>query len=192
MITACPPGTHLVVFDDNIFKFKVGGRKALPGEWLQVVQQAWTNMHKHGVFSWSINHCSNLFGARPSHEPQVGLYLLYGANFGIRVDHDQQLLSRLGEPADDLERALRYFSRDGGIIRFSSHQLQKFHKPGSFGQGKGGIAANFPTKLAHWRAMDQHVQLLVLRFPDLLARIEPRMGSTCTWRLLRPRALKRT
>jgi hypothetical protein len=45
------------------------------------------------------------------------------------------------ECKDDLERTLRYFHGDGGVLRYVAWQVNKAHPPGTFGAKKGGISA---------------------------------------------------
>ena len=42
---------------------------------------------------------------------------------------------------DDVERTIRYYNLDGGVIRFPGYAAMKRSKPGIFSKRKGGISA---------------------------------------------------
>lgn len=131
----------------------------LPGEKPELstmIRRAGNEMKKHGVHIWGVNPSRNHFYLRNYgvearrravstgifRDYSMRLGLVYGAWFGIRVQHNPRLYTRGGQIKDDVERTLRYWHADKRLLRFMRYGADKrSFKPGQFSMKKGGISA---------------------------------------------------
>ncbi|CAE6910604.1 unnamed protein product [Symbiodinium sp. CCMP2592] len=123
----------------------------------QLVKRAGREMQKRGLHLWGVNPSRNHYFLRKQGDDlrlraaKTGVFqdysqrlgLVYGAWFGFRVTHDPRLYTRTGQIKDDVERTLRYWHADKGVLRFMRYGADKLsYKPGRFSSTKGGISAN--------------------------------------------------
>lgn len=105
------------------------------------------------------------------------LGLVYGAFFGFRVMHDPERYTRFGQIKDDVERSLRYWHKDGLILRFNRYAVVKAQPPGKFHASKGGISAGSSAE-AHKERGHQALKAILDDFASPYARF-PKVGERC-------------
>jgi len=105
------------------------------------------------------------------------LGLMYGALFGFRALHDPERYTRFGQIKDDVERSLRYWHKDGIILRFTRYAVVKAQPPGKFHARKGGISAG-SSEEAHKERGHQSLQAILDEFASPYARF-PKAGEKC-------------
>lgn len=156
-----------------------------------LIQRAGREMSTCGANLWSVNTSKNHYfmhghGADLRRQAkQTGIFrdtttrlgLIYGAFFGFRVLHDPSLYTRFGQIKDDVERSLRYWHRDGVVIRFKRYALVKMQKPGKFIASKGGISAGSSAS-SHLGEGTRALQAILGDFAWRYARL-PRDGQRC-------------
>ena len=130
------------------------------------------DMHELRCNAWTVRQSTNLWGAAEPPEgapPQVGLFLMYGALFGlVRTDCDDRIATRFGPVLDDVERTVRVFDRDRRIARYVRFAVAKLKKAGAFVKQGGGVSALFPTHEAHTAAKEWQIKRLESEFPSLI------------------------
>jgi len=107
----------------------------------------------------------------------TSLGLVYGAFFGFRVLHDPDRYTRFGQIKDDVERTLRYWHKDGIILRFQRYAVWKAQKPGKFHASKGGISAGSSEEV-HRRRGQLALHAILEDFASSHARL-PKAGERC-------------
>jgi len=105
------------------------------------------------------------------------LGLIYGAFFGFYALQDPGRYTRFGQIKDDVERSLRYWHKDGIILRFTRYAVVKAQPPGKFHARKGGISAG-SSEEAHKERGDQALKAILDDFASPHARF-PRNGEKC-------------
>ncbi|CAE7363534.1 dbp9 [Symbiodinium natans] len=137
------PGQHVVVMDDNLLRFvRHEAGEELPGDLVATIDGAAAALHRFRANLWGISPTSNKTFLKEAPEISTNLGLVYGAFFGFRVLHDPELYTRFGQVKDDLERTLRYWHRDGVLVRFRRMSCTKAQRPGVYSSKKGGISAS--------------------------------------------------
>jgi len=90
-----------------------------PGALAELAADAWRKMHRGGVFLWSLNVSANTLFMHAS-QATLKLGLCNGFFWGCRNRRHEDLLLRYGDGHEDAERTLRYFARDGAVLRYQS------------------------------------------------------------------------
>ena len=114
-----PEGTWLWQLDDDIRGLcqRASPKRLLPLESVKgMAETAFGLCQAHGIGLWGVHPVDNPFFMDPS----ITFDLRYcpGGCFGVIVRHDSFLDVRL-EDKEDFERTLRYYSRDGRVIRLN-------------------------------------------------------------------------
>jgi hypothetical protein len=163
-------GQHIIVMDDNITKFTRGVRGVKPGEIGKLIAKAGdVLLERPDVKAWSVRACSNTFGAEVEKRPSLGLSLLYGPLFGwLRSERDSEVQCSHGQICDDAERTLRFFKRDGKVLKFAEFSIIKSKKPGTWKDDGGGVSSHFRTRAKHQLAMRKNLKSLATVFPELI------------------------
>lgn len=160
-------------------------------ELASLIQRAGQEMKDTGANVWSVNPSKNshfMHGRGNDyrrHAKQYGycqdtsstLGLVYGAFFGFRALHDPERYTRFGQIKDDVERSLRYWHKDGIILRFNRYAVIKAQPPGKFHASKGGISAG-SSEEAHKERGHQALKAILDDFASPYARF-PKAGERC-------------
>jgi len=159
-----PVGSHVVIMDDNILKMQLHEGVKLAEVW----DHAREKMAETGLNVWGINQAQDVRNRdKDPWRVTTDLGLIYGAMFGFRASHDEKFYTKYGQIKDDLERSLRYFKADGGILRYKGVMVQKCYTPGEFKKNKAGICAHY-TEETHQAESEAALKALMDEFPDLI------------------------
>jgi len=122
-------GSHVISMDDDVEELyrlvesphrrtMENSRKPLVrGGLLDIIEDAWRKMHQGEIFLWSLNVSDNPAYMKAGRTVlRVGL--CNGYFWGCRNRKDPGLLLRYGDGHEDIERTLRFFSRDGKVLRY--------------------------------------------------------------------------
>eukprot|EP00439_Symbiodinium_sp_Y106_P044018 s5066_g5.t1 len=188
------PGQHVVVMDDNLLRFvRHEAGKEFPGDLVATIEAAAEAMQRFQAHLWGISPTSNKQFLKEAPEISTALGLVYGALFGFRVLHDPALYTRFGQVKDDLERSLRYWHRDGVVVRFRRMYCTKAQRPGVYGSRKGGISASIGENghkqqgdFALARLSEGFSQYIRLPNPDIDQKRDPTTGDFLTFSSKKP------
>jgi len=107
-------------------------------------RSAFDKLHKEELYIWGIYPCDNAGFMYP--EARTGLQFIIGTCYGYITRHDKDLkLSLQCTEKEDVELTIKYFKKDGGVLRFNNMCVKhKKHQPGGLGELKKGgrIGAN--------------------------------------------------
>ncbi|CAE7706271.1 unnamed protein product [Symbiodinium sp. CCMP2456] len=159
----------------------------------ELVKHAGREMRKRGLHLWGVNPSRNHFFLRSSGDDlrkraaKTGVFqdysqrlgLVYGAWFGFRVTHERRFYTRTGQIKDDVERTLRYWHADKGVLRFMRYGADKqSYKPGRFSSRKGGISANSSHE-EHTNEAQAATRALVNEFAAYVRLPKAKERSSC-------------
>ncbi|OLQ15563.1 hypothetical protein AK812_SmicGene189 [Symbiodinium microadriaticum] len=164
----------------------------------QLVKRAGREMRKRGLHLWGVNPSRNHYFLRNKGDDlrmkaaKTGVFqhysqrlgLVYGAWFGFRVTHERRFYTRTGQIKDAVERTLRYWHADKGILRFMRYGADKLsYKPGRFSSTKGGISANSSHE-DHTNEAQAATRALVNEFAAYVRLPKAKEKSSCglVWR----------
>ncbi|CAE7434268.1 dbp9 [Symbiodinium sp. CCMP2456] len=182
------PGQHVVVMDDNLLRFvRHEAGEEFPGDLVATIEAAAEAMQRFQAHLWGISPTSNKKFLKEAPEISTALGLVYGALFGFRVLHDPDLYTRFGQVKDDLERSLRYWHRDGVVVRFRRMSCTKAQRPGVYASRKGGISASIGETghklqgdFALARLSERFSQYIRLPNPEIDQKRDPSTGAFLT------------
>ncbi|CAE7239845.1 dbp9 [Symbiodinium necroappetens] len=187
------PGQHVralrvVVMDDNLLRFvRHEAGEEFPGDLVATIEAAAEAMQRFQAHLWGISPTSNKKFLKEAPEISTALGLVYGALFGFRVLHDPDLYTRFGQVKDDLERSLRYWHRDGVVVRFRRMSCTKAQRPGVYASRKGGISASIGETghklqgdFALARLAERFSQYIRLPNPEIDQKRDPTTGAFLT------------
>jgi len=147
-----PEGSKLIFLDDDIKSIDVPNL-------MEFFHQAFDECIKRKAFLWSVYPVYNPFFRKTKQEVTEYLSYCIGAFYGIiiRRDPDLQLQYTREGNKEDVERSIRYFKKDGKVIRFNKIGFKtKYY--GSVG-GLGTLKERLPTIISN-------VNLLVHAYPE--------------------------
>lgn len=161
-------GTRIVEFDDDVKKLvrRVDSKtlervKDVHG----LIEDTFTEADKVGAGLWGLYPVKNPFFMRAGY--RTGLAFLDGTAFGYTITWDDaELVS--AEAKEDTERTLRFYLRDGLVLRVEevSFDADYLHLPGG--------CQDTRTIEAQW----EHAQQLVASYPDFCSlRISKSRGT---------------
>ena len=186
-----PEGRHVVSCDDDVKTLLCktsSEHKCEPlaaGELDLIIRDAENNMLAYGCYLWGLNPCSNTMYKKTS-GIMTGAGLV-NANFhGVIIRHDRCLKRRIGDTVEDQEMSLRWFHRDGMVLRYKMlSSKQRYY-------AAGGLDACY-SKKDRLRLSRLEKQQLVDAFPSLTnggtkrvcvikqLRPLPSVGTTAVW-----------
>jgi len=169
-------GQHIVFLDDDIaaIDFSLFGvfRNATLHHFME---HAFQTCKKHGAFIWGVYPVYNPFFRAPKQECTTYLSYVVGAFYGIinRPSENKKslrlTLTRKNGQKEDVERTIKYFLKDGVIVRFNKVGfVTKYY-------GKEGGLGTFKDRL---EPMREASMALARRYPDLGYLIERKTGMT--------------
>eukprot|EP00435_Cladocopium_sp_Y103_P044363 s2176_g12.t1 len=164
-------GTHIVSMDDDLEglfqcspctpelgRLDVHLAKLPKGSLQTVAEDAVQRMKKSGAFLWSLNVSDNPFYMYHGVSQKNGL--CNGFFWGCLNRHLPELRLRLGDGHEDVERSVRFYQRDGALLRYRFMCAKTRCKTNS-----GGLQSLLKDRS---REEEEGVRRLVAEFPRLL------------------------
>lgn len=118
-----PPGHCIVFLDDDIKSIDLSMSTMFStGNVMQFFIRAFETCLCRGAKLWGVYPVFNPFFRQPRPEIYEGLTYVVGACYGvINTPHDQHTkltITRMNGQKEDVERSIKFFLRDGVVIRF--------------------------------------------------------------------------
>lgn len=133
-----PEGTHVVSMDDDVEKFlrlSRDGKKLVDfkkGDLDVFIQKAFASIEAQNLFIWGIYPMRYAYYMK--HNVTTDLRLILGTAYGFICRHDADLIPTVDEK-EDYETTIRYYLKDGGVMRFNDICLKTiYHSPGGLGK----------------------------------------------------------
>lgn len=109
-----PEGTHLLCCDDDLSDID-----GLDEPFLDFLNTAFNHLHTNNAYLFGIYPCWNPFFRKSTKYMTMSLNFIIGTFYGIRVRHSAELRTTVAlNEKEDTERTLRYFIKDGCVLRF--------------------------------------------------------------------------
>ena len=165
-------GEHVVSMDDDVESvLKLVGEKFKPVTNLNTFfTKSFKDLKKHNLYLWGVYPVRNEFFMKNAKEPiSTELKFIIGVIHGYIVRHDKSLNpSPKAEGKEDYEQAIRYFKKDGGVLRYNNITMKtKFLAKGGLGEEKERFEIN--RKAAEY---------LQKTYPDLVTIFHRKNGMT--------------
>jgi len=124
IVNSLPEGTHVVSLDDDVSDIKWKHRagsfelQSLPeGVLERLIFHAYATMRKHKAFIWGLNTSMNPLSmwtdGISTRNGEVN-----GFCYGFINRHLRQLQPQIADATEDAERSLRFFRKDGVVLRY--------------------------------------------------------------------------
>ncbi len=128
-----PEGQRIVSFDDDVESLVwMDGKKLKELTDLDgLIESAFGICERQDAKLWGVGPVPNPFYMENS--VSCGLKFLRGPFFGFINDHDQKTYAWLDDK-DDFERTIKYFIRDGKVVRFNNISMHEKYMSGAGGQ----------------------------------------------------------
>jgi hypothetical protein len=138
-----PVGTHLISLDDDLVRIselkngkyvEIGGAKAFD----RLIRQGFAECHATGSHLWGLYASANegfQSSALESREVSYNNNYIIASFYGKIIRHDKSLEVESINHAEDYERTLRFFAKDGLVVRLNRYTMSK----GTEYFGKGGL-----------------------------------------------------
>ena len=131
-------GTRIVSMDDDVEKFlrlNRDGTKLIDfkkGDLDVFIQKAFASIEAQNLFIWGIYPMRYAYYMK--HNVTTDLRLILGTTYGFICRHDADLIPTVDEK-EDYETTIRYYLKDGGVMRFNDICLKTiYHSPGGLGK----------------------------------------------------------
>lgn len=152
-------GTAIVSVDDDVASLhrRVSATELSPpiADVHGFFARAFAECRREGLYLWGVYPVLNAFYMKPgvTHD----LKFVLGTLYGFINRRDRALMPTLGEK-EDIEMSIRYYLKDGGVVRFNDVALKtRFHNPNG---GLGDVAGRFDVN-------ERAAAALKARYPDL-------------------------
>jgi hypothetical protein len=110
-----------------------------------------------GLFIWGVNPLINPYFLY--NKVTTDLRYICGALYGVINRHDKDLSLQFESDKEDVERTLRYFKKDGGVMRFNNIGTKtKYYNA-------GGLQSEYETKQQRIKDGEKRVKRLLDAFP---------------------------
>jgi hypothetical protein len=119
-----PEGAPLLFLDDDVeaLLFKRSDKLAVPCneaiDFPSFVNEAFATAKRAGIGLWGVYPVANPFYMGDG--AVIGLYYVVGACDGMWNSHDPAIKLRHDDYSEDRERTLRFYKRDGAVLRFDN------------------------------------------------------------------------
>ena len=132
--TYYPEGTKLICLDDDIkeIDLSMSAFTTLDSFFIS----AFDDLVKFKSFIWGVYPTFNAFFRKSRPDMTTSLAFIIGTMFGVIVRHDADLLNTLTTGTkEDTERTLRYFKKDGCVLRYDkiAFKTKFFNSVGGLG-----------------------------------------------------------
>ena len=130
-----PEGQYIFYMDDDIYKVddtvnttgdikNKKGNKQVPLKSLKaLIDQAFKLSEKSGITNWGVYPVNNPFFMKPRTNDirdYVGTNLCYIIGFMTGVINNRKAEVRTVDDKEDYERSIKYYLKDGGVLRFNN------------------------------------------------------------------------
>ena len=128
-------GTHLICIDDDITDIDLSLGNCIDLNTFFLL--AFDDLIEHDAFLFGVYPVWNSFFRKNSKEPlSNGLSFIIGSLYGIRVRHDADLETTVSHgEKEDAERTLRYYIKDGCVLRYNKIGIKTKFFSNSGGMG---------------------------------------------------------
>lgn len=112
-----PEGTRIMSFDDDVSDImRKSGNSLVPVGNLEkeLIGRGFAELEKHQAHLFGVYAASNAMFMK--HRVAVGLYYCIGSCWGVINRHDQDLAIQ-NRCKEDVERCLRFYTKDGRVVR---------------------------------------------------------------------------
>lgn len=163
-----PEGKNIVSLDDDIEGlFRRKSEKILTKitNLDTFFKSAFQRLNQENLYLWGIYPVCNPFFMKPN--TTTKLRFVIGALHGYVNRHDKDLaFSGNSEQKEDYEQSIKYFLKDGGVLRFNDVSIKtKFHAPGGLGRTEERFKAN-----------EEAAKYLQKTYPDLVTIFHRKNG----------------
>jgi len=163
-------GVHVVSLDDDVEDIQwlhpsTSTVVSLPpGGFDGLVRHARALMESQSSYIWGLNISDSSLNLQNTISRKNGLVCGNFYGFLNRPSLASKLRPKLGQAAEDCERSIRYFARDGLVLRYMMyHAVTKPYI------NAGGLQTQFKTRLERKQAEIDHVESLQRAFPSLVS-----------------------
>jgi hypothetical protein len=176
IVKVLPESAYVVSLDDDISDVlwlrPTGPFAAQPlpsGSFEKIVFNAYRAMTKHRAFIWGLHSTTS---TKPRYLSSDGIScrngIVNGFCYGFINRHSNMLLPRIADATEDVERSLRYFAKDGLVLRYRMYSGKTNCFKNSYGIqslfcGQSLVVINRARKIQETNAADQLRKL----FPNL-------------------------
>lgn len=172
-------GEHVLWMDDDVRALKrlVGERELAEISVRTLAELGFAAATQAGAHLWGIYPASNHFYMRP--RIRTDLSYVIGCCYGTVIRHDAELHPRFGDPKEDFERTLRYWERDGIVVRLDFvAPTTSYYRPGPSGDRLGRTPAR----------VERNIAAIEGRWPELVRRARTKSYGYPEMRLVQPQA----
>eukprot|EP00440_Ansanella_granifera_P020696 gb/GFBE01022469.1/.p1 GENE.gb/GFBE01022469.1/~~gb/GFBE01022469.1/.p1 ORF type:complete len:518 (+),score=88.59 gb/GFBE01022469.1/:1-1554(+) len=168
-------GTHILSMDDDVeelYQCKATGHESVEvqgklvplaaGGLAAIASDAVRRMKHCGAHLWSFNVSDNPFFMRLKHVTKSN-GLCNGFFWGCLNRHSEDLILQFGDGHEDVERTVRYYQKDGAVLRYRFFCAKTRCKTNA-----GGLQASMTARQRKTEE-DKSAAKLVEEFPHLLA-----------------------
>lgn len=119
-----PEKKHIVFFDDDVFKIDLSMSPMFRGKTLDYfIKHAYEECEKQGAYIWGVYPVFNPFFRKGRPELTTHLTYIVGAFYGIinrpKLKSIQLTITKENGQKEDVERTIKYFIKDGLVLRFN-------------------------------------------------------------------------
>jgi hypothetical protein len=113
-----PEGTHLVWINDDVKNVqRLNPASLVEANLVKLAEGAFKICAFADAYLWGVYPVANGL-------LRLDLRHIVGACYGVRLRHDDELQPTRGDPKEDYERTLRFFRRDGSVVRLDDHAVE--------------------------------------------------------------------
>lgn len=167
-------GKHIVFFDDDVAKIDLTLSSMFRGKSLDhFFKTAFQECKKQGSYIWGVYPVFNPFFRKSREEMSTCLNYIVGAFYGVinrpKLKELDLIITRENGQKEDVERTLKYFIRDGIVLRFNRVGfITKYY-------GKSGGLGTFEARL---KPMLEASQKLLKDYGDYGSMSTKKTGMT--------------
>jgi hypothetical protein len=172
-------GERVLWLDDDLRGLRrlVSRERMEPVSLAEVAEEGFGLCEQAGSHLWGIYPSANAFYMKP--RVRADLSYCIGCFYGTLVRHEEELHPRFGDPKEDYERTLRYWERDGVVVRLDYVcPLTAYYRPGPNGDRLGRTLAR----------VERNIAAIEGRWPELVRRGRTKRYGFPEMRLVQPQA----
>jgi hypothetical protein len=127
-----PEGTPLVWLNDDVFSLhrRVDAKRTDEVPLGEVAERGFGLCEKAGAFHWGVYAVLNPFYMKDA--VRFDLRHLVGCSYGVITRREKRLYPQFGDSKEDYERCLRFYERDGRLVRMDGYAPDTiYYNPGS-------------------------------------------------------------
>lgn len=168
-----PAGKPIVFFDDDVASVDLSLSKFSGAGLEAFFRAAFAETRERGLWIWGVYPVHNPYFRQGRQEVTVDLTYIVGAFYGVvnrpREEALRLTLTAANGQKEDVERTLRYFIKDGGVVRFNRVGfVTKYY-------GKSGGLGTFQERLLPMREASERI---LAAFPGYGSVVTRKSGMT--------------